>query len=186
MNDLPMKFFILFSALFFSLTSCANQKDVIYLNKRLNILNRKSENSEKRLKDSFVKLEEKTRKNESKQNEINKRVDEDQKSIRFQLAKIEADLLKTQDRIQGLTGKIEENRYLLKGAIEEDTTTNDTMISMVEGLSSMVDDLKPRIERIESSLRFKPSADKKFAGLEKAVSVKKTLQKFIGFTFYIA
>ena len=179
MNDSPIKFFILFSVLFFSLTSCANQKDVIYLNKRLNSLNRKSEKNEKDFKDSFVKLEKQIRANESRQNEINKRVDEDQKSMRFHLAKIEADLLKIQDGIQGLTGKIEENRYLLKGAIEVDTTTNDTMRSKVDELSSLVDDLKPRIERIESSLRFKPSTDKKMAGLEKAPPVQKTLQKDI-------
>ena len=174
-----IKFFIFLSVLIFSLTSCAHQKDIIYLNNQLNSLYRKSKKDEKRFEESLIKLEEKIKANESVQKEIDKSLNEDQESIRLHLAEIEADFLEIKDNIQGLTGKIAENSYLLKGTIEEDTTKNDTMISKMEELSSVVDELKPRIERIESSLRFKPSANKKTAGSEKALPVQETIQKDI-------
>ena len=179
MAGTSIKFFIILSVLIFSLTSCAHQKDIIYLNNQLNSLYRKSKKDEKRFEESLIKLEEEIKANESVQKEIDKSLNEDQESIRVHLAEIEADLLEIKDNIQGLTGKIAENSYLLKGTIEEDTTKNDTMISKMVELSSVVDELKPRIERIESSLRFKPSANKRTAGPEKTLPVKETIQKDI-------
>jgi len=94
-------------------------------------------------------------------NENKSRLNKDQDSIRLHLAQVEADLLEIKDKIQELTGKVEENRHLLKGAIEEDTTNVDAMVSKMKELSSILDELKPRIEKVESSLRFKPSVTTK-------------------------
>ena len=152
-----------------ALTSCVTQEDALYLKNQVDVLVSKSKQDEKRYDESFKKLEEKIKAEELKQKEINKGFNEDQKSIRFQLAQVEADLLEIKDRIQGLTGRLEENSYLLKGVIEEDTTKVDTLVYETKKLSSMVDELKPRIEKIESSLNLMPSVDKKTTGSEKAV-----------------
>jgi len=94
-------------------------------------------------------------------------LNKDQDSIRLHLAQVEADLLEIKDKIQELTGKVEENRHLLKGTIEEDTTNVDAMVSKMKELSSILDELKPRIEKVESSLRFKPSVTTKTTGPER-------------------
>jgi len=113
-------------------------------------------------------------------NENKKRLNKDQESIRLHLAQVEADLLEIQDKIQELTGKVEENSHLLKGAIEEDTTNVDAMVSKMKELSSMLDELKLRIEKVENSLRFnKPSVTTKTTIPDEAVSARETPKKDI-------
>jgi tol-pal system protein YbgF len=186
MATIGIKFFIFFSVVIFFLTSCASQKDIIYLNNQVNALYRQSKKDEKRFEKSLKKFEEKINAYESVQKETVKNLDEgrgrlnkDQESIRLHLAQVEADLLEIKDKIQELTGKIEENSHLLKGAIEEDTTNVDAMVSKMKELSSMLDELKPRIEKVESSLRFKPSVTTKTTGPERVLPVQETQKKDI-------
>ena len=163
----------------FALTSCVTQEDALYLKNQVDVLVRTSKEDEKKFEESFKKLEEKIKVEEAKQKEINKGFNEEQKSLRFQLAQIEADLLEIKDRIQGLTGKVEENSHLLKGAIEEDTTQVDTLAYKLKELSSLVDDLKPRIDKIEGALNVMPSVDKKTTSFEKAVPVQGMREKAV-------
>ena len=179
MNTIAIKFGIFLPVLIFSLTFCVTQEDAIYIKNQVDVLVRKSKQDEKKFEESFKKLEEKTKADESMRQEIKKSLNEDQEAIRFHLAQVEADLLEIRDRIQGLTGKVEENSHLLKGAIEEDTTKVDAMAYKIKELSSVVDELKPRIEKIESSLSFTPSVNKKTTGLEKVVPVQGRPQKDI-------
>ena len=179
MANIGIKFFIFLPVLIFSLTSCITQEDAIYLNNKIDAVVRKSKQDEKKYEESLKKLEEKIKADESMQQEIKKSLNEDQESMRLHLAQVEADLLEIKDRIQGLTGSVEENSHLLKGAIEEDTTKVDTMAYKIKELSSVVDELKPRIEKIESSLSFKPSVNKKTTGLEKVLPVQGTTQQNI-------
>ena len=174
MANIGIKIFIFLSVFIFSLTSCASQKDIIYLNNQVNALYRQSKKDEKSFEKSLKKFEEKIKAYESTQkekvkslNENKSRLNKDQDSIRLHLAQVEADLLEIKDKIQELTGKVEENRHLLKGAIEEDTTNVDAMVSKMKELSSILDELKPRIEKVESSLRFKPSVTTKTTGPER-------------------
>jgi len=186
MANIVIKFFIFLSVFIFFLTSCASQKDIIYLNNQVNALYRQSKKDEKRFEESLKKFEEKIKADGSVQketvkslNEDKRRLNKDQESIRFHLAQVEADLLEIKDKIQELTGKVEENSHLLKGAIEEDTTNVDAMVSKMKELSSMLDELKPRIEKVESSLRFKPSVTTKTTGPEKVLPVQETPKKDI-------
>jgi len=186
MANIVIKFFIFLPVLIFFVTSCASQKDIIYLNNQLNALYRQSKKDEKRFEKSLKKLEEEIKANESMQREIEKSLNEDKKflkedqgSLRLHFAQVEADLVEIKDKIQGLTGKVEENSHLLKGTIEEETTKDDAMVSQMKELSSVVDELKSRIEKIESSLSFKPSVNKEMTGLKMALPVQGTLQKDI-------
>ncbi len=186
MANIVIKFFIFLSVFIFFLTSCASQKDIIYLNNQVNALYRQSKKDEKRFEKSLKKFEEKIKAHESVQketvkslNEDKRRLNKDQESIRLHLAQVEADLLEIKDKIQELTGKVEENSHLLKGATEEDTTNVDAMVSKMKGLSSMLDELKTRIEKVESSLRFKPSVTTKTTGPEKVLPVQETPKKEI-------
>ena len=186
MVNIAIKFFIFLSVFIFSLTSCASQKDIIYLNNQVNALYRQSKKDEKRFEKSLKKFEENIKAHESVREETVKslnedkgRLNKDQESIRLHLAQFEADLLEIKDKIQELTGKVEENSHLLKGAIEEDTTNVDAMISKMKELSSMLDELKPRIEKVESSLRFKPSVTTKTTGPERVLPVQETQKKDI-------
>ena len=186
MANIGIKFFIFLSGFIFFLTSCASQKDIIYLNNQVNALYRQSKKDEKRFEKSLKEFEEKINAYESVQkkkvtnlDEDKRRLNKDQESIRLHLAQVEADLLEIKDKIQELTGKVEENSHLLKGAIEEDTTNVDAMVSKMKELSSMLDELKPRIEKVESSLRFKPSVTTKTTGPEKVLSVQETPKKDI-------
>jgi tol-pal system protein YbgF len=186
MANIVIKFFIFLPVLIFFVTSCASQKDIIYLNNQLNALYRQSKKDEKRFEKSLKELEEEIKANESMQREIEKSLNEDKKflkedqgSLRLHFAQVEADLVEIKDRIQGLTGKVEENSHLLKGTIEEETTKDDAMVSQMKELFSVVDELKSRIEKIESSLSFKPSVNKEMTGLKMALPVQGTLQKDI-------
>ena len=174
MVNIGIKIFIFLSVFIFFLTSCASQKDIIYLNNQVNALYRQSKKDEKSFEKSLKKFEEKIKAYESTQkekvkslNENKSRLNKDQDSIRLHLAQVEADLLEIKDKIQELTGTVEENSHLLKGAIEEDTTNVDAMVSKMKELSSILDELKPRIEKVESSLRFKPSVTTKTTGPER-------------------
>jgi tol-pal system protein YbgF len=176
-----IKFFVFLSIFIFFLTSCASQKDIIYLNNQVNALYRQSKRDKKRFEKSLKKFEETIEAHESVQketltslNEDKRSLNKDQESIRLHLAQVEADLLEIKDKIQELTGRVEENSHLLKGAIEEDTTNVDAMVSKIKELSSMLDELKPRIEKVESSLRFKPSVTPKMSGPKEVVSAKET------------
>ena len=186
MANIVIKFFIFLPVLIFFVTSCASQKDIIYLNNQLNALYRQSKKDGKRFEKSLKKLEEEIKANESTQREIEKSLNEDKKflkedqgSLRLHFAQVEADLVEIKDKIQGLTGKVEENSHLLKGTIEEETTKDDAMVSQMKELSSVVDELKSRIEKIESSLSSKPSVNKEMTGLKMALPVQGTLQKDI-------
>ena len=186
MANIVIKFFIFLSVFIFFLTSCASQKDIIYLNNQVNALYRQSKKDEERFEKSLKKLEENIKAHKSSQKETayslsedKRRLNKDQESIRLQLAQVEADLLEIKAIIQELTGKVEENSHLLKGAIEEDTTNLDAMVSKIKELSSMLDELKPRIEKVEDSLRFKPSVTTKTTVTDKAVSVQEPPKKDI-------
>jgi len=164
------------SVLIFSLTSCASQNDVIYLNNQVKALYQQSKETEK----SVNELEEKVKAHASLQQEVKRMLNENknQESIRLHLAQAEADLMETRDEVRELTGKVEENSHLLKRSIEEDTTETDTMVTKISDLSSVVDELKQRMGKIESSLGLEPSINRKRAGLEERVSpVQKAPQK---------
>jgi len=166
-----MKFLIFLPVVIFFVTSCASQKDIIYLNSQLNALYRQTKKEGKRVEKSIRELEEAIKANEAKQKKIERVLKDDQESIRLirlSLARLGADFAEIKDNIQGLTGRVEEGTYLLKRTVEEDTTEEDALVSQMKKLSLMAEDLKSRIESIENYVSFEIAHNKKKAGSEKA------------------
>jgi tol-pal system protein YbgF len=171
---------------FFFATSCASQKDVISLNNRFNALYRQTRKEGKRAENSLRKLEQDIRGSEARQKEIENTLKEDQsalrdgqESLRVQVAQLGADLVGLREDIQTLTGRVEENSHLLKTTIEVDTTKEDIVVSKMQEVSSLVDDLKLRISKIENYFGFETSFKGKKIGPEKAPPVQEMRQKDI-------
>jgi tol-pal system protein YbgF len=144
---------MVFPILIFLLTACASQQDVVYLHNEVNALNRKTQKDLDSLSKALRKLEEQINANEARQKEIEKDIGntlkEDQESLRLNVAQLEADLVEMRDTIQTLTGRVEETGHLLKRTVEKDTTKQDVLVSQVTRLSSTVEDLAARMERLE-------------------------------------
>jgi tol-pal system protein YbgF len=92
----------------------------------------------------------------------------DQDSLRMTIAQLQADLLGVRENIQVLTGQIEESNYLIKGAIEKDTTKTDAMASQMNELSLIAEDLSSRLEVLENYVSAEIEANKERAFLEKS------------------
>jgi len=94
-----------------------------------------------------------SKQSESQEAEQRKRLEavmKDLDSIRMTIAQLQADLLGARENIQVLTGQIEESNYLIKGAIEKDTTKTDAMAAKMNEFSLIADDLSSRLGVIES------------------------------------
>jgi len=89
-------------------------------------------------------------------------------SIRITIAQLQADLLGAMENIQVLTGRIEESNYLLRGAIEKDTTKTDAMTSKMNEFSLIVEDLSYRLGIIETYASTEIEEKKQKAILEKS------------------
>ena len=148
-----IRLFMVFSILVFLLTACASQQDVVYVHNQVNALNRQTKKDLDSLGKALQKLEEQIKANEARQKEIQKDIGntlkEDQESLRLNVAQLEADLVEMRDAIQTLTGRVEETGHLFKRTVEKDTTKQDILISQVTRLSSTVEDLAGRMERLE-------------------------------------
>jgi tol-pal system protein YbgF len=201
----------------FCVTSCASQKDMVYLNSQVSALIRQANKDRERVEQTLKELERAIGEQgsaqgeledaigiqESRQSELERalrtyreeqeatqrRLQEernaaeaeqeagrkeairvlktDQESLRTAMAQLEADLLGIKEDIQTLTGRIEEGNYLLKGAIEKDTTKADLMASQIKELSFVTEDLKSRFEALENYVSAEIEAKKEEAGPEK-------------------
>ncbi len=177
-----IKFLIFFPLLIFLVTSCASQKDIIYLNRQANAISRQTKKDMKRFEKSIKKLEEEIQANNANQKEIEKIFKKDRESLRLSLAQLEADLVEIKENIQRLTGRAEENSHLLKRTIEEDIAKEDSIVSQAKELSFMIEDLKQRIDKIEDYFGLESSVHKKRAGLEKASPTQDIREKDISFS----
>lgn len=99
----------------------------------------------------------------------------DLNSLRTTSAQLQADLLGVRENIQVLTGQIEESNYLIKGAIEKDTTKTDAMASQLNELSLITEDFRlinedfrSRLEVLENYVSTEIEAKKERARLEKS------------------
>jgi len=144
---------MVFPILVFLLTACASQQDVVYVHNQVNALNRQTKKDLDSFRKALQKLEEQIKASEARQKEIEKGIGstlkEDQESLRLNVAQLEADLVEMRDTIQALTGRVEETGHLLKTTVEKDTTKQDVLVSQVTRLSSTVEDLAARMERVE-------------------------------------
>ena len=195
MANVFRKSLIFFPAVIFLVTSCASQKDIIYLNDQLKAFRVQSKKDREGLEKSIEELTEGIEANEARQEELEEAIianevqqgelraalearearhreterilKKDQESLRLSLAQLGADLGGIGDNIQGLTGRVEELSHLLKSTIEEDTSKEDAMASQMKGLSFVTEDLKLRIQSLENYVSSEIAAIKEKAALEK-------------------
>lgn len=174
-----IKFLIFLLAVIFLVTSCASQKDVVYINKRVNALYRQTKEDGKRFEKSIKKLEEEIQASDARQKEVEKILKEDQGSLRLNFAQLGADLVEIKENIQTLTGRVEENSYLLKRTIEEGITEEDSVFSQVKQLSAMIEDIKQKIDKIEDYFGLETSVHRKETAQKKALPDNEIKQKDI-------
>jgi tol-pal system protein YbgF len=193
------KAFLFIPLVMFFVTSCASQKDMVYLNSQVSALIRQTNKDRERIEHALTELEGAIEKQDSAGGELEEAIEvqearqseleralkayreeqevtqkeavraftTDQESLRKAMAQLEADLLGIKEEMQTLTGRIEEGNYLLKGAIEKDTTQDDLMVSQIKELSSITEDLKSRFEALENYVSAELEARKEDAGTEK-------------------
>lgn len=121
-----------------ALSSCVTTKDdVLYLNDQIVALN-----------DRVNKIDKKA------SSDLDQRLE----AVRLRLAQVGADLDKTRADIQTLSGRVDENSFLTKRAIERDTTDQDSMRTGVSGLNERVARLETEVKRLTEYVSLPTSA----------------------------
>ena len=169
----PVKSFICLTILIFSVISCASRKDVQNLNIHVNAIYQQIQQDGERFQESLHKLQDAVKENEAR----GIRIEENQESLRLNFAQFEADFSEIRGDIQTLTGKMEENRYMLNRAIKGDTPKEGAMVSKIEKLSLGIESLQSRIDEIENRLGIKTSKKEIEVGLEGAKPTQETKEE---------
>ena len=123
-------------------------KDIIYLNDRIGELNRRMDKLEASL-------------NTKLSGELNAKL----KTIRENQAEVGSDIDKIREEMQTLTGRVDENSYLVKRIIERDTTDQDILKTTMAGLPERIDALEAKVAQqhqylgLESSVAHKNDND---------------------------
>ena len=131
---IPASLFLLMVSMLGSCTMITEQ-DFLALNDRVVALNARVN----RLEDSLNK-------------QFAQSVDSKLKGIRANQAEIVAELDKIKEQVQGLSGRVEENSYLIKRSVEKDTTKQDIIKAQLAELTKRVESLEAELKgRAESS-----------------------------------
>jgi tol-pal system protein YbgF len=111
-----------------ALSSCVTTKDdILYLNDQIVALN-----------DRVNKMDKKA------SSDLDQRLE----AVRLRLAQVGADLDKTRTDIQALSGRVDENNFLTKRAIERDTTDQDAMRTGVSEVNERLARLETEVKRL--------------------------------------
>lgn len=151
----------IFSIILFS--SCVtSQQDLLYVNDQLVALNSR-----------VNKIE------ESMGTKLSSELDYKLESVRNRQAEAGADIDKIRGEIQELTGRVEDNRRLVKHVVEKDTGNQDGMQTRLSNLTERLTELEAKVKQIQESLGVKVSGDveEKYAkkgSLERKEPLKKT------------
>ena len=93
----------------------------------------------------------------SRTDKLSSELDSRLKSIREKQAEIEVEIDKMRGEIQGLSGRAEDNRLLVKRAIERDTTEQDIINTRLTDLNQRIGELDLVIKKLHEYLRLEPS-----------------------------
>jgi tol-pal system protein YbgF len=111
-----------------ALSSCVTTKDdILYLNDQIVALN-----------DRVNKIDKKA------SSDLDQRLE----AVRLRLAQVGADLDKTRADIQVLSGRVEENNFLTKRAVERDTSDQDAMRTGVSAVNERLARLETEVKRL--------------------------------------
>ena len=155
-----------------SAASCASRQDVENLNIHVNAIYQQIQQNEEKSQASLNKLQDAVKETEAREVKI----EENQESLRLSFAQFEADFSQIRDDIQMLTGKTEENSYMLKRTMKGDTARG-AMESKMEELSLAVENLQSRIGEIENRLGIKTSKNETVGVPEGTGSVQEAKEK---------
>jgi tol-pal system protein YbgF len=126
------------------MSSCVTTKqDMMYLNDQIKALN-----------DQVVRINERVNSIQSSQESLEKKISgssgSDLGTIRKDQVQIKADLLSTRETIRDLSSKVEDNRTLVKRAVERDTTGEDALKATLADLSNRMAQLEAKAAELES------------------------------------
>ena len=93
----------------------------------------------------------------SRTDKLSKELDSKLKSIREKQAEIEVEIDKMRGETQGLSGRAEDNRLLVKRAIERDTTEQDVINTKLTDLNQHIGELDLVVKKLHEYLRLEPS-----------------------------
>jgi tol-pal system protein YbgF len=117
------------------LPSCiTTQEDILYLNDQIRALN-------------------------ARLTRIEKDLGSDMSSLRNTQAEAGADIDKLKNEIQGISGRVEDNRELVRRAVERDTTEQDNMKTRVSEMSLHVAELESRVKIIQEYLKLESGVE---------------------------
>jgi tol-pal system protein YbgF len=138
--------FIHLGLLIFSLillSSCVTtQQDLLYVNDQLVALNSR-----------VNKIE------ESMGTKLSSELDYKLESVRNRQAEAGADIDKIRGEIQALSGRVEDNRRLVKHVVERDTGNQDGMKASFSNLTERLTELEVKVKQVQDYLGLKVSGD---------------------------
>ena len=175
--NLPAKSLICLTFLIFTVISCASSKDVESLNAHVNAIYQQINQDKEKFQKSLKEVQDSVKENESRETKI----EENQESLRLSFAKFEVDFSEIRNDIQILTGKTEENRYMLNRAIKGDTSKGTTL-SKLEELSLDIESLQSKIDEIENRLGIKTSKEEIKVGSDCTKPAQETKEEGIDFS----
>ncbi len=79
------------------------------------------------------------------------------KSIREEQAEVGVEIDNIRGEIQGLSGRVDDNRLLVKRAVERDTTEQDMINTRLADLNQRIDELDLVVKKLHEYLRLEPS-----------------------------
>lgn len=129
--------------------SCASQQDTVYLNNKINAIQRQAKNDSLELERAIEGLKDSLAASENKSREMEKNLSNEQESIRLSLTQILSEMEELKDVFQDLTGRVEENRHLIKSSLEVDITKEDSKLFQIKELLRRVEDLESRLLKTE-------------------------------------
>ena len=93
----------------------------------------------------------------SRADKLSSELDSRLKSIREKQAEIEAEIDKMRGEIEGLSGHVEDNRVLVKRAVERDTSEQDMINTRLTDLNQRIGELDLVVKKLHEYLRLEPS-----------------------------
>lgn len=125
------------------LSSCVQNKEVIYLNDQILALNKR-----------VNKLQESQKTEESKKGELGSTFDAKMQTLQARQAEFGVELDQVKRAIEGLSGRIEDNEHIIKRAVERDLTDQDAVQVNLTQLNRKVEELAAQITRQQQYLGF--------------------------------
>jgi tol-pal system protein YbgF len=103
-------------------------------------------------------------------------------SLRESQADLGAELDKIRGDLQELSGRVQENRHLVKRAIERDTTEQDVTKASLPELSRRIDELEARVKQLQGYVGLEPGVGQRKTERKEALATEKTPEKRIPVT----